>query len=103
VQISVKPENINPDDLTALATTLKRLFCKDDRVTVVIFDEERYAKNFSPVEENPYYKRGLESMRGEFFFDRTTNEAFVEFSTTPNYFKSKQNRKRIELGKAPVH
>ncbi len=40
-------------------------------------------------------------MRGEYYFDRATGEEYVEFSTTPNYFKSKQARVRIEIAKIP--
>jgi hypothetical protein len=99
VQISVEPQYINRNDLVALASQLKKVFCKEQRVDFVIFDAYRYARNFSPVEENPYYRQGLESMRGEYYFDRTTEEDYVEFSTIPNYFKNKKDRVRVEVSR----
>ena len=99
VQISIEPQHINRNDLVALAGQLKKVFCKEQRVDVAIFDAYRYARNFSPIEENPYYWQGLESMRGGYYFDRTTGEEYVEFSTIPNYFKNKKDRVRIEISK----
>lgn len=99
VQISVEPRNINRNDLVALAGQLKKIFCKEQRVNVVIFDAYRYARNFSPIEENPYYMQGLESMRGAYYFDRAMGEEYVEFSMIPNYFKNKKDRVRIEVSK----
>jgi hypothetical protein len=97
IQISVPPQHINRNDLVALGTQLKKVFCEEQRLDIVIFDSYLYAQNFSPVEENPYYRQGLESMRGLYYLDRTTGEEFVEFSTVPNYFRSKQARVKITI------
>jgi hypothetical protein len=98
-QISVEPRNINAADLVTLAKHLNRVFCKEQKIDVAIFDSYRYAENFSPSDENPFFRKGLESMRGAYHLDRSTGEEFVEFTTVPNYFKNKQNRVRIEIGK----
>jgi len=59
---------------------------------VVSFDSYRYAANSTLSDENPYYEKGLESMRGEYYLDRSTGEEFVQFTTIPNYFKNKEQR-----------
>jgi len=64
IQISVEPRHINGTDLVTLAKHLNKVFCNEPRMEVVIFDSYRYALNFSPSDENPYYRQGLESMRG---------------------------------------
>lgn len=100
IQISVDPRNINKTDLVILAKQLNKAFCKEEKMVVTVFDSYRYAKNFSPSGENPYYWKGLESMRGEYYIDRKTDEEFVEFTSVPNYFKNKQDRIRIEINKS---
>lgn len=97
IQISVEPRNINATDLVTLAEHLNKVFCKEQKFDVVIFDSYRYAANFSPSGENPYYLQGLESMRGGYYHDRSTGEEFVQFTTVPNYFKNYQNRIRIDI------
>lgn len=99
IQISVEPRNINKTDLVALAKHLNKVFCKEQRMEVVIFDSYRYAANFSPSDENPYFLKGLDSMRGGYHLDRPKSEEFVEFTTVPNYFKNYQDRVRIDIGK----
>jgi hypothetical protein len=99
IQISVDPRNINGTDLVILAKQLNEVFCKEQKINVVIFDSYRYAANFSPSSENPYYVKGLESMRGGYYLDRKTGEEFVQFTTVPNYFKNYENRKRIDINK----
>jgi hypothetical protein len=99
IQISVEPRHINETDLTALVKHLNKVFCNEPRMDVVIFDSYRYALNFLPGDEDPYYRQGLESMRGGYHLDRTAGEEFVEFTTVPNYFKNYKNRVRIDIGK----
>lgn len=97
IQISVEPRNINETDLIILAKHLNKVFCNEQKIDVAIFDSYRYALNFSPSDENPYFSKGLESMHGAYHLDRSTGEEYVEFTTLPNYFKNKQNRVRIDL------
>lgn len=99
IQISVEPRNINGTDLATLAKHLNKVFCKEQRMEVVIFDSYRYALNFSPSDENPYYRQGLESMRGGYHLDRARGEEFMEFTTVPNYFKNYHSRMRIDINK----
>lgn len=99
IQISVGPRNINAADLVNLAKHLNKIFCTEQKIDVAIFDSYRYAENFSPSDENPYFQKGLESMRGAYHLDRLTGEEFVELTTVPNYFKNKENRVRIDIGK----
>jgi hypothetical protein len=99
IQISVEPGNINETDLVTLAKHLNKVFFMEQKIDVVIFDSYRYAENFSPSDENPYFWKRLESMRGAYYLDRSTGEEFMEFTTVPNYFKNKQNRVRIDIEK----
>jgi hypothetical protein len=99
IQISVDPRNINGSDLVSMGEHLNKVFCKEQRMDVVIFDSYRYALNFTPIDENPYYRQGLESMRGGYHMDHSTGEEFVDFTTVPNYFRNYKDRVRINLHK----
>ncbi len=97
IQISVNPQNVNREDLVKLASYLNKQFCKEKRFTVVIFDNPTSAKHFRADALAPNFEEGLESMRGEYYLDRTTGEEYINFSTVPNFFKSKESRVKVNL------
>lgn len=76
LRISVKPEQINPEYLVLLARNINRRFCKEDRITVAIFDIYDVAVNFRMMDEYD-----LNAFRGEYVLDRTTGEEHVSYST----------------------
>ncbi len=94
LNISVKPENINRDFLALLARHLNQRFSADRRIAVAIFDDFKAAKNYDIG-----FPETHDTVRGEYFLDRSTGEEYVSYSVTPNYLKSDpRSRIKIELG-----
>ena len=80
LQISVKPEHFNRDDMTALAKRLSQDFCHENQLAVAICDDYKVAKDTLLITQflihgpNP-------AMRGGYDLNRTTGKASISFST----------------------
>ena len=79
--ISVKPQHFNRDDITRLARQLNKVFCREQRLYVIILDNRRAAREFRPTNEGAWFQRHI---RGYYAFDRTTGDEGVTFSTDPS-------------------
>jgi hypothetical protein len=76
VQISIKPGFYEREEIVALAERLNKEFCKEQRLTVLIFDNNRAAKKFD-VNELKLYS---EAIRGEYSLDRVSGNEYISFS-----------------------
>jgi hypothetical protein len=92
VDISVKANKINRDDLTLIANHLKQTFCKEDNLIVGIFDRKDTAK---------YFDANLQSarnhFRGEYILNRIIGEDYVSYTTVADYNGNYKNRIKMDL------
>jgi hypothetical protein len=84
IQISLKPNFFNREDLTALAQQLKEDFCKEQSIHVSIFDDAKEAKSTALV--YGYLSQGGETgaLRGFYDLDRATGKEVITFTTKRN-------------------
>jgi hypothetical protein len=66
--------------MTALAYQLALDFCKEQRLTIIIFDDFRAAKNYTPSIEKTQPQTRI---RGLFELDHGTGKFEINFSTEP--------------------
>lgn len=90
--IAVKPKSLNREFMTQLARRLKSQYCNEQRIQVVIFDDQKIA-NPDSLWEYLESKGQTFLMRGFYSFDRLTGKDEIEFSskrgnpTTENQIK----------------
>lgn len=100
VQVSVQPDNINRDDLLRLVQVLKNVFCKEERVFVVLFDDPAYIDRLY-VSAQPWFRRAEQSKRGYYYIDRKSGEEYLTFSTAGTIQKNTDKAVWIDLGTKP--
>ncbi len=85
LHVSINSRYFNRDDMVLLANQLNRDFCKESRVTVLIFSDYRAAKSlvFS-IEHPPTYDRDKAALRGGYNLDRVAHTESVSFSPDPS-------------------
>lgn len=98
MQISIEPKRINQEDLLKVARWLKTDFCKEQRLSVMLLTDRRYADTF-PVGGTLWYNEWQDALRGEYFLDRESGEEYISYSTVPNYNKNPQARVKVNLGR----
>jgi hypothetical protein len=81
ITVSMNPRYFNRSDMITLARRLNNEFCKEQRLTAVIFDNHRAAKEYTPTTEKTWPKTRL---RGLYEFDRVTGKEEIFFSTQRN-------------------
>ncbi|HXD30141.1 MAG TPA: hypothetical protein VN643_03435 [Pyrinomonadaceae bacterium] len=75
--ISVEPKFFVNEKMAALGRELNRRFCKEKQIEVVIFDDPR-ATDWDPIHLASLV---AEAQRGLYYFDRSTGEENIRFST----------------------
>ncbi len=80
LRIVVKEKLFNRDSMVRLARTIRRQFCSDDEISVMIFDDERVARN---MDEGLYLagKIKVPELRGLYAFGDHGRSDSIEFST----------------------
>jgi|GEM_PF-1697958 len=96
VYMSIDPHYFNQQDMTLLARQLNQDFCKEPRLSVLIFSDFRAAQSlvFS-IERPPTYQRDYAALRGGYNLDRATGQEYVSFSLDA---KKPHDEIRIVLG-----
>jgi hypothetical protein len=80
VRIVVRQKNFNRDYMLRLARTLRQRFCKDDEISVVIFDSKRVAKTM----DMGLFLRGkikVSELRGFYTLTNHGKSESIQFST----------------------
>ena len=78
--IVVNPKRLNKDGMILVAKRLKDDYCDVEHLTVVIFDNRKFANSIS-MSDFIKSKGKTVLMRGFYSFDRTSGEEGIEFST----------------------
>lgn len=81
VYISIKPKSFIGASMIKLFQKLKKDYTQEKRVRIVVYDTYESAKTNSFHEHSRYYMRDLAAWRGEMFWDNSTGESFIRFST----------------------
>lgn len=83
--VSINPRHFNREDIVLLAGQLNRDFCKEPRLTALIFSDYRAAKSlvFS-IEQPPTHDRDKAALRGGYNLDRVARTESVSFSPDPS-------------------
>jgi hypothetical protein len=100
VHISISPDNINRDDLLRLVHVLKSVFCKEDRLFAVLFDDPAYIEQiYVPVQ--PLFQRAEQSKRGYYYVDRKSGQEYLTFCAAGSIRKNLVKAVWIDLGTTP--
>lgn len=100
VHISISPDNINRDDLLRFAHVLKSVFCKEDRLFAVLFDDPAYIEQiYVPVQ--PLFRRAEESKKGYYYLDRKNGQEYLTFCQAGSIKNNLANAVWIDLGTTP--
>lgn len=100
VYISISPDNINRDDLLRLVQVLKSVFCREDRLFAVLFDDSAYIEQiYVPVQ--PLFRRAEESKRGYYYIDRKSGHEYLTFCAVGSIQKNLAKAIWIDLGTTP--
>lgn len=81
LQISIKPENFNKEFLIKLAERIKNEYCNEQKLSVVIFDNHKFAKDFSAFDEMFDSNNRNVKVREIYDLDRITNKESIIFSS----------------------
>ncbi len=79
LDISVGPQDFIRDRMISLARQLNRDYVDEPRLSAVIFDSERAARNYNPIGAGYEFYKKLE--RGAYYLDRVKGVEFIHFST----------------------
>ena len=100
VHISINPDNINRDDLLSLVQVLKSVFCKEERLFAVLFDDPAYIEHiYVPVQ--PLFRRAEESKRGYYYIDRKSGQEYLTFCTLGSIQTNLEKAVWIDIGTTP--
>jgi hypothetical protein len=97
IQIKIDTKYINQDDLIALAKKLKKDFCREPRLEVLIFDDDLAARKWTSNTNSPVYERGLAAMKGAYHLDRASGQEFIVFSPRGYIYLKGADTTRVNL------
>ena len=97
VQIYIAPRYLNHDDLLRLALKLKQVYCEEEELFILLYDNPAYIKHIY-ITNDAWFNRAEDAKRGYYIRSRKTGEEYITYSTAPNYVKSLNARIRIDIG-----
>ncbi len=81
LRIVVKQPRFNRTDMAELARVLKAMYCHEESISAVIFDDSKVAKQAHVVVDQLVGTRKVPELRGYFSFDKQTGKTQISFST----------------------